>query len=134
MFGIGTGELLLLLVIALIVLGPERMPKVARDLGRMVGDLRRTFDLDAVAVLRPEGGGWTTVAAAGGPVPARPQDAAFSAQLAEGTVLGGSRSAGMIFASSTGSTSWSVAATAMSWRSTEEIVRCPPPLKRRWGM
>jgi len=44
MFGIGTGELLLLLVIALIVLGPERMPKVARDLGRMVGDLRRTSD------------------------------------------------------------------------------------------
>ena len=44
MFGIGTGELLLLLVIALIVLGPERMPKVARDLGRMVGDLRRTSE------------------------------------------------------------------------------------------
>jgi sec-independent protein translocase protein TatB len=44
MFGIGTGELLLLLVIALIVLGPERMPKMARDLGRMVGDLRRTSD------------------------------------------------------------------------------------------
>lgn len=44
MFGIGTGELLLLLVIALLVLGPERMPKLARDLGRTVGDLRRTSD------------------------------------------------------------------------------------------
>jgi Tat protein translocase TatB subunit len=44
MFGIGIGELMLLLVIALIVLGPERMPKVARDLGRVIGELRRTSD------------------------------------------------------------------------------------------
>ena len=44
MFGIGTGELLLLLVIALIVLGPERMPKLARDLGRALAEFRRTSD------------------------------------------------------------------------------------------
>jgi orotidine-5'-phosphate decarboxylase len=44
MFGIGTGELLLILLIALIVLGPERMPQIARDLGRIMGDLRRTSD------------------------------------------------------------------------------------------
>lgn len=44
MFGIGTEELLLILVIALVVLGPERMPKLARDLGRMVADFRRTSD------------------------------------------------------------------------------------------
>ncbi|HEY7623692.1 MAG TPA: twin-arginine translocase TatA/TatE family subunit [Candidatus Limnocylindria bacterium] len=44
MFGIGPEELVLLLVIALIVLGPERMPKVARDVGRVVGELRRTSD------------------------------------------------------------------------------------------
>jgi sec-independent protein translocase protein TatB len=44
MFGIGTGELLLLLVLALLVLGPERMPKLARDIGKTVGDLRRTSD------------------------------------------------------------------------------------------
>jgi Tat protein translocase TatB subunit len=44
MFGIGTGEILLLLVIALIVLGPERMPKLARDLGRAVAEFRRTSD------------------------------------------------------------------------------------------
>jgi sec-independent protein translocase protein TatB len=44
MFGIGTGELLLILVIALIVLGPERMPRVARDVGRVIGELRRTSD------------------------------------------------------------------------------------------
>ena len=44
MFGVGPEELVLILVIALIVLGPERMPKLARDLGRVVGDLRRTSD------------------------------------------------------------------------------------------
>ena len=44
MFGIGTGELLLLLVIALIVLGPERMPKLARDLGKTMNDLRKTSE------------------------------------------------------------------------------------------
>jgi Tat protein translocase TatB subunit len=44
MFGVGPEELVLLLIIALFVLGPERMPKVARDLGRVVGDLRRTSD------------------------------------------------------------------------------------------
>lgn len=44
MFGIGTGELLLLLVIALIVLGPERMPQLARDLGKAMNDLRKTSD------------------------------------------------------------------------------------------
>src|SRR5437868_4036446 len=44
MFGIGTGELLLLLLISLIVLGPERMPKLARDLGRAMAEFRRTSD------------------------------------------------------------------------------------------
>jgi Tat protein translocase TatB subunit len=44
MFGVGPEELVLVLIIALIVLGPERMPKVARDIGRVVGDLRRTSD------------------------------------------------------------------------------------------
>lgn len=44
MFGIGTGELLLVMLIALIVLGPERMPKLARDLGRALADFRRTSD------------------------------------------------------------------------------------------
>jgi Tat protein translocase TatB subunit len=44
MFGIGIPELMLIMIIALIVLGPERMPRVARDLGKVVGDLRRTSD------------------------------------------------------------------------------------------
>ncbi len=41
MFGIGTPELLVIFVVALIVLGPERLPEVARMLGRAMAELRR---------------------------------------------------------------------------------------------
>jgi TatA/E family protein of Tat protein translocase len=44
MFGVGPEELALVFIIALLVLGPDRLPKVARDLGRTIGDLRRTSD------------------------------------------------------------------------------------------
>ncbi len=44
MFGIGTGELLLLLLVALVVLGPERMPRLARDIGRALAEFRKTSD------------------------------------------------------------------------------------------
>jgi len=35
---------MLVAILALLVLGPERLPKVMRDMGRIVGDLRRTSD------------------------------------------------------------------------------------------
>ncbi|HEV8654637.1 MAG TPA: Sec-independent protein translocase protein TatB [Candidatus Limnocylindria bacterium] len=44
MFGIGPEELVLVLIVALLVLGPERLPRMARDVGRVVGELRRTSD------------------------------------------------------------------------------------------
>ena len=44
MFGIGTGELLLIALVALLVLGPERMPQLMRDVGKAVGDLRKTSE------------------------------------------------------------------------------------------
>ncbi len=31
-------------LIALLVLGPERMPKLMRDMGKVLGDLRKTSD------------------------------------------------------------------------------------------
>ena len=41
MFDVGFSELLLIGVVALIVLGPERLPKVARTLGALLGRLNR---------------------------------------------------------------------------------------------
>jgi len=41
MFNIGPGELVAILVVALIVLGPNRLPDAVRTVGRVVGELRR---------------------------------------------------------------------------------------------
>ena len=43
-FGVGGEELVLIMLLALFIIGPDRMPKLARDLGRTIGDLRRTSD------------------------------------------------------------------------------------------
>ena len=41
MFDIGFSELLVIMVVALIVIGPERLPKVARTLGHLFGRMQR---------------------------------------------------------------------------------------------
>lgn len=41
MFGIGGTELLVILVIALLVLGPKSVPNIARTLGKAMGEFRR---------------------------------------------------------------------------------------------
>lgn len=41
MFGIGGQELVLLMVIGLIVLGPERLPRIASQIGGWLGQARR---------------------------------------------------------------------------------------------
>lgn len=41
LFGLGIGKLLLILVIALVVVGPERLPEVAAQLGRTVAEWRQ---------------------------------------------------------------------------------------------
>lgn len=42
MFDIGFSELLLIMVVALVVVGPERLPRLARTAGLYIGRLRRT--------------------------------------------------------------------------------------------
>lgn len=44
MFDIGFSELLLVGIIALIVLGPERLPKAARSVGMFFGKIRRMMN------------------------------------------------------------------------------------------
>lgn len=53
----------------------------------LVLQLRRTFDVDCVAVLQPSGSGWSATARAGGPVPEGPESACYSAALDQGAVL-----------------------------------------------
>ena len=73
MFGIGPGELIVIILVALVALGPEKLPAAARVLGRLSGELRRlstefqrTLHEDAAPARRDED---TEPAPASGPEP-----------------------------------------------------------------
>ncbi len=44
LFGVGTGELILIMAIALLVLGPERLPEAVREGAKMIRKLRSISD------------------------------------------------------------------------------------------
>jgi Tat protein translocase TatB subunit len=44
MFGIGMPELMLIFALALLVFGPKELPKIARTIGKAMGELRRASD------------------------------------------------------------------------------------------
>jgi sec-independent protein translocase protein TatB len=65
MFDIGFSEIVLIAVVALIVIGPEKLPKTARTLGHLFGrlqryvsdvkaDINREMELDELRKLRTE--------------------------------------------------------------------------------
>lgn len=65
MFGLSFGELFIIGVVGLIVIGPERLPTVARTLGHLVGraqryvtdvksDIQREMDIQEIAKIRDE--------------------------------------------------------------------------------
>jgi Tat protein translocase TatB subunit len=101
MFGIGVPELLVILVVALIVLGPKRLPEVAKTLGKGLAEFRRaTSDLtdelrsaqttierearDAERAVRQSTAAKPKPAAAAAPVPRQAADAGGSAGPAPG--------------------------------------------------
>jgi sec-independent protein translocase protein TatB len=51
MFGIGSGEFLTLVILAFILIGPDRMPTVARDIARFINKARAMAN-SATAELR----------------------------------------------------------------------------------
>jgi Tat protein translocase TatB subunit len=95
MFGIGPEELVLVLIVALLVLGPERLPRMARDVGRVVGELRRTSDefreefMNADKYLQPQAPKAPTPVAEPAPVaipattPSDPNESAFDREMRE---------------------------------------------------
>ena len=44
MFGIGLPELVIIIIVALLVVGPAKLPEVARSLGKALGEFRRLAD------------------------------------------------------------------------------------------
>ena len=72
---------------ALARLAGGRVLAAGEGLPDLVAELRRTFALDAVAVLERAGDGWRPIAVAGNAAPETPEAAGFSVELEAGTVL-----------------------------------------------
>jgi sec-independent protein translocase protein TatB len=53
MFNVGLGEILVIVLVCLVVFGPERLPEMARQVGRFIGRLRLTTQ-DALDQLKQE--------------------------------------------------------------------------------
>ena len=44
MLGIGMQEIIVILIVALIIIGPKKLPDLARALGRAIGEFRKAAD------------------------------------------------------------------------------------------
>ena len=44
MFGLGVPEILLIMIVALIVFGPRKLPEIGRSLGKAMGEFRKATD------------------------------------------------------------------------------------------
>ena len=90
MFGIGGSELILILLVALLVFGPGKLPELARGLGKAMGefnrakmDLQREINLAGQAKAPAEAPAPTPAAPAEAPAPAEAAAHAPAAEAAE---------------------------------------------------
>ena len=44
MFGVGPSELVMVFLLVLLLFGPSKLPQMARDIGRFVGEARRSIE------------------------------------------------------------------------------------------
>ncbi len=83
MFGLGFTEILVILVVALLVFGPDRLPELARNLGKGLAEFRRASSdlrrsvLEAAEEPRPQ----PPAPPAALPPPAGPADEVVAAPL-----------------------------------------------------
>jgi len=81
MFGLGFGEILVILVLALVLLGPQKLPEVAKQLGKglrdfkkATDDLKGQFEQELYADERKAARPRITPPSAAAPVPAGPPE------------------------------------------------------------
>ena len=60
MFGLGAGELLLIFVIAILFLGPKKIPELAKGLGQAVREFQKARDEMINEINKPHPGNTTT--------------------------------------------------------------------------
>jgi Tat protein translocase TatB subunit len=86
---LGPAEILVILIVALIVLGPDRLPKAARQLGKAVGEVRRwssTVQEDLRGALDPDDDPFPPIAAVPDPYDNEPSESLEPLNLPQSTV------------------------------------------------
>ena len=72
MFGIGLPELILIMAVALIVVGPQKLPDLARSLGRSLIELKKAVNSFQESLREEQSKPWEKPGPPASPLPAPP--------------------------------------------------------------